>query len=170
MECVYVFGVYDYRTWHIDTSGLSCGFRIAIGALVILQLSAQKAFIMEMRLKDYKYLTDYRAHKRWGHDALWTISNVTLISPGCCHFKQAMKVIWKWDELPFRTILTEIHDRTQCCILRAVRAAMIMTTVAFCWRPLHRSPLQCSGFPLPTTVTVGWRRNRVQPWLNKHLT
>lgn len=76
------FGVYEYRTWHIDTTSLSCGFRIAIGGLVIWAAVNTKKSIMEMRLGDYKYLTDYRAHEQWGNDTSWTILNVTPIWSG----------------------------------------------------------------------------------------
>lgn len=73
---MYAFGVYMYGTWHIDKTALSCGFSIAIGVQLFSSCQHKKKSIMEMRLGDYKYPTDYRAHKQWGHDTLWTILNV----------------------------------------------------------------------------------------------
>lgn len=50
------------------------------GSMISEQLSAKKKSIMEMRWGDYTYPTDYRAHKQWGHETLWTILNVLHLS------------------------------------------------------------------------------------------
>lgn len=106
-----------------------------------------------MRLGDYKYPTDYRAHKQWGHNTLWTILNVTLISSLCLDtviwnrpwriFGNERSSHWVHTEFLFHASVAYIslcsvaYIRERSDSTRPVYADIIMTSIAFCWRPLH---------------------------------
>lgn len=125
-----------------------------------------------MRLGDYKYLTDYRADKQWGHDTLWTILNVTLI------WSRLGAVIWNrpwrlfgserdshWvhteflfhDSVAYSTLCSVAYTREHSDSPQPVNADIIMTSVAFCWRPLH---LGLCGFHYGSMVSISPNFNK----------
>lgn len=145
-----------------------------------------------MRLGDYKYPTDYRAHKQWGHDTLWTILNAAFI------WSRLDAVIWnrpqrlfgserdsRWSHAKFlfhasvaySTLCSVAYTRECCDSTQSVHADIIMTSVAFCWRPLHPglcgfhydsmvsiSPSFNSGAGRETGFNLGWTLTHVHLW------
>lgn len=125
-----------------------------------------------MRLGDYKYLTDYRAHKQWGHDTLWTILNVTLV------WSRLDSVIWNrpwrlfgserdshWIRTEFlfhasvaySTLRSVAYTRERGDSTQPVYADIIMTSVAFSWRPLHSG---LCGFHYGSMVSISRNFNK----------
>lgn len=126
-----------------------------------------------MRLGDYKYQTDCRAHKQWGHDTLWTILNVTLISSRCL-----AAVVWNrpWRlfgnerdshwicskylfhaSVAYSTLCSVAYTRERSDSTMPTYADKIMTSVPFSWRPLQSG---LCGFHYGSMVSISPNFNR----------
>lgn len=132
-----------------------------------------------MRLGDYKYPTDYRAHKQWGHETLWIISNATLISSVSLAavirnrpsglFGSETDSHWIHTGFLFHAsvayslLCSVAYTREHSDSSQPVYADIIMTSVAFCLAPTALRgavvSIMTPWFPLAPTSTEGlaWR-------------
>lgn len=122
-----------------------------------------------MRLGDYKYLTDYRAHKQWGNDTLWTILNVTLI------WSRLDAVIWNrpwslfgserdshWSHTDF-LFHASVAYSTLCSVAythECSDSTQPNNEIMKCCILLASTELWALWFPSAPTVTVGLARKQ----------
>lgn len=113
LRCVRGFGC--LRVWDLTHRQLVCHMGLGLPSRVQSFKSCQhkNSHGNEIRRLQVSDWLQSAAAMRSGHIVNYFKCSPSMIWPGRCHLKQALKVIWKWDGLTFGAKLPEFSF--QCC-------------------------------------------------------